>query len=186
MRGITAIEKLAEIYPQLYLDPDREKKETYRAVVLQGEIPETKSLSHFTQDPLDREETVQTPAGVVQVVSLRNRQDYERFVRCMMAAKEGPETPVPATIGASTLIVFNWPRIRAHYDQFMAQQKAAGVSDPDWGAGNSPALPRFTRTIRISLLCSPGAATAASAPNKPDSRKKPGRRPPTRSGNIMN
>ena len=134
MNQTSVIAKLAETYPQLYLDPDREEKEAYRKIVLEGENPETKSLAHFSQNPLDREETVDTPAGKVQVVSLRNRKDYEVFVRCMMAAKEGPRAPVPASQGASTLVAFNWPRIHAHEAAFMEEQRAAGISDPDWSA----------------------------------------------------
>ena len=128
----TAIETLAETYPQLYLDPGREEKEAYRKVVLQGETPESRDLSHFKGDPQDQSEIVETPAGPVVVVSLRNRADYEVFVRCMMAAKEGPKAPIPASQGASTLVAFNWPRIYAHKRQFMEEQHAAGVEDPDW------------------------------------------------------
>ena len=58
MNQTSVIAKLAETYPQLYLDPDREEKEAYRKIVLEGENPETKSLAHFSQNPLDREETV--------------------------------------------------------------------------------------------------------------------------------
>ena len=131
---MTVIEKLAETYPQLYLDPDRVEKEAYRKVVLEGETPASKNLSHFIQHTLDLEETVETPAGKVQVVSLRNRRDYETFVRCMMAAKSGPTEPVPASQGASTLVAFNWPRIHEHKKHFLETQQAAGVSDPDWPA----------------------------------------------------
>ena len=138
----TAIETLAETYLQLYLNPDREEKDAYRKVVLQGERPESRDLSHFRQDPQDRMETVETPAGPVVVVSLRNRADYEVFVRCMMAAKEGPKAPIPASQGASTLVAFNWPRIDAHQDQFMEEQRAAGVEDPDWSA-------EFSRFISV-------------------------------------
>lgn len=138
----TATETLAEIYPQLYLDPEREEKDAYRKVVLQGERPTSRDLSHFRQDPQDRMETVETPAGPVVVVSLRNRADYEVFVRCMMAAKEGPKAPIPASQGASTLVAFNWPRIDAHREQFMKEQHAAGVEDPDWSA-------EFSRFISV-------------------------------------
>ena len=142
MNEVKAIETLAEVYPQLYLDPDREEKEAYRKVVLQGEMPESRDLSHFLQDPQDRMETVETPAGPVVVVSLRNRSDYEVFVRCMMAAKEGPKAPIPASQGASTLVAFNWPRIYAHRDRFMEEQHAVGVEDPDWSA-------EFSRFISV-------------------------------------
>ena len=101
-------------------------------MTLQGETPESRDLSHFLGDPQDRSEIVETPAGPVVVVSLGNRADYEIFVRCMMAAKEGPKAPIPASQGASTLVAFNWPRIYAHKRQFMEEQHAAGVEDPDW------------------------------------------------------
>ena len=119
MSDFTAIETLAEVYPQLYLNPEREEKVAYRKVVLQGETPKSRDLSHFKGDPQDRSEIVETPAGPVVVVSLGNRADYEIFVRCMMAAKEGPKAPIPASQGASTLVAFNWPRIYAHKKQFM-------------------------------------------------------------------
>lgn len=37
--GNRVIEKLAEIYPQLYLNPDKDPIESYRAIVLRGEQP---------------------------------------------------------------------------------------------------------------------------------------------------
>ena len=138
----TAIEALAEVYPQLYLDPGREEKVAYRKVVLQGETPKSRDLSHFKGDPQDRSEIVETPAGPVVVVSLGNRADYEIFVRCMMAAKEGPKAPIPASQGASTLVAFNWPRIDAHRERFMEEQRDLGVEDPDWSA-------EFSRFISV-------------------------------------
>ena len=142
MNGEKTIETLAEIYQQLYLDPDTDEIGAFRKVVLEGEAPRKKELKHFRTDPLDREETVETPAGKVQVVSLRNRQDFEVFIRCMMAAKEGPEKQVPSTVGASTLVAFNWPRIYAHREKYMREQRAAGVEDPDWSA-------EFSRFISV-------------------------------------
>lgn len=142
MNGEKTIETLAEIYQQLYLDPDTDEIGAFRKVVLEGEAPRKKELKHFRKDPLDREETVETPAGKVQVVSLRNRQDFEVFIRCMMAAREGPEKQVPSTVGASTLVAFNWPRIYAHREKYMREQRAAGVEDPDWSA-------EFSRFISV-------------------------------------
>ena len=125
MSDMTVLEKLAETYQQLYLDPDRTEIDAYRKVVLEGETPETKELAHFIQHAMDREETLETPAGKVQVVSLRNRKDYETFVRCMMAAKDGPRAQIPASQGASTLVAFNWPRIYEHKRCFLEAQQAA-------------------------------------------------------------
>lgn len=131
---MNCIERLAEIYPQLYLDPDREDIERYRSIVLKGDRPDTTDLSHFRMDERDRLETVDTPAGPVVVVSLFDRHDFEVFVRDMMAAKEGPDRAVPLTMGASTLYAFNWQRIHAHMEAYEKQQKAQGNDEPDMNA----------------------------------------------------
>ena len=126
--------ELAEIYPQLYLDPDRSSIDEYKAAVLSGGRPDSKDLSHFASDERDRAERIMTPAGEALVVTLYDRRDFETFVRCMMAAKEGPGKPIPPTMGASTLVAFNWPRIFARKDEFLREQKEAGVAEPDWNA----------------------------------------------------
>ena len=119
------LERLAADYPQLYLNPDTDTQETYRRVVLRGEEPERKSLTHYRGDPADREEVMETPAGSVRVVTLGNRQDFELALRSLMAAKDGPLTPIPASQGAAMLTVFNWPRIHAHLALFPEEERAA-------------------------------------------------------------
>lgn len=126
------LNELAETYPQLYLDPDSSSTEQYRAIVLRGERPEICSLDHFATDEKDSMEYVETPAGEALVISLFNRHDFELFIRCMMAAKDGPDAEVPETMGASTLITFNWNKIYAHKAEFMEEQRTAGVAYPDW------------------------------------------------------
>ena len=119
------LERLAADYPQLYLNPDTDTQETYRRVVLRGEEPERKSLTHYRGDPADREEVMETPAGSVRVVTLGNRQDFELALRSLMAAKDGPLTPIPASQGAAMLTLFNWPRIHAHLALFPEEERAA-------------------------------------------------------------
>ena len=119
------LERLAADYPQLYLNPDTDTQETYRRVVLRGEEPERKSLTHYRGDPADREEVMETPAGSVRVVTLGNRQDFELALRSLMAAKDGPLTPIPESQGAAMLTVFNWPRIHAHLALFPEEERAA-------------------------------------------------------------
>ena len=114
---------LAEEYPQLYLNPDTDTREAYRRVVLRGEEPVTKSLSHYRGDPADRKEIVDTPAGQVRVVTLGNRQDFELVLRGLMAAKDGPLTPIPESQGAAMLTVFNWPRIHTHLATFPEKER---------------------------------------------------------------
>ena len=119
------METLAADYPQLYLNPDTDSRETYRRVVLRGEEPASKNLAHYRGDPADREELAETPAGSVRVLTLGNRRDFELVLRGLMAAKDGPLTPIPDSQGAAMLTVFNWPRIQAHLALFPEEERAA-------------------------------------------------------------
>ncbi len=123
MSSQTVLEELAAEYPQLYLDPDRETRETYRQVVLCGEEPVQKSLAHYSRDTFDKMDIADTPAGKVRVVSLGNRRDFELVMRGLMAAKNGPQAVIPESTGASMLTVFNWPRIRRHLAAFPKEQQ---------------------------------------------------------------
>lgn len=97
------INELADIYPQLYLDPDKYGTDDYRSIVLKGDRPETTDLSHFASDPRDRAEHLETPAGEALVVTLYNRRDFELFIRCMMAAKDGPYSNTAADAASEAL-----------------------------------------------------------------------------------
>ncbi|MBQ9828038.1 MAG: hypothetical protein IJM62_05085 [Lachnospiraceae bacterium] len=119
------IEKLAEDLPQLYLDPDKDSADCYKRIVLRGEEPETKCLGHYTGDPGDRDETAETPAGPVRVVTLGNRKDFELVLRGLMAARNGPLAEIPESQGAAMLTVFNWNRIKAHLASFPEDEQAA-------------------------------------------------------------
>ena len=125
MNEKTVLEALAEEYPQLYLDPDRDEQETYRRVVLRGGEPAEKRLDHYSGDAHDRMETADTPAGPVRVVTLGNRRDFELVLRGLTAAKSGPLAPIPESQGAAMLTVFNWPRIRAHLARFPEEEQTA-------------------------------------------------------------
>jgi ferredoxin len=47
------------------------------------------------------------------------QETYRRVVlRGLMAAKNGPKAPIPASQGAAMLTVVNWPRIRVHLAAF--------------------------------------------------------------------
>jgi len=116
---------LAEDYPQLYLDPDKDTQDTYKNVVLRGAMPEKKSLDHYTGDEADRCITADTPAGDVRVVTVGNRKDFELVVRSLMAAKNGPLEEVPASQGAAMFTVFNWPRINRHLEGFPEEERSA-------------------------------------------------------------
>ena len=115
---------IASDYPQLYLNPDIDDREEYRRIVLQGEEPAAKSLDHYAGSEKDCDETVDTPAGKVRVVTLGNRRDFELVMRGLMAAKDGPLAPIPASQGAAMLTLFNWPRIHSHLAEFPKEEQA--------------------------------------------------------------
>ena len=164
------IAELAEIYPQLYLDPDKTDREVYRDVVLAGQDAGTHSLDHFRGDPRDTDELIGTPSGDVRVITLHDRSDFEVFMRIMMAAKDGPLAPVPATQGAGTLFTINWQRIHAHREEFMKEQRAAGIAEPDWDAE----FALFTsdkknyRDMLVVLSCGPYSNVDAAAMGLPE------------------
>ena len=116
---------LAEDYPQLYLDPDKDTQDTYKDVVLRGGMPAKKSLDHYIGDEADRCMTTDTPAGTVLVATVGNRKDFELIVRGLMAAKNGPLEKVPASQGAAMFTVFNWPRINRHLEAFPEEERSA-------------------------------------------------------------
>ena len=121
----SVLKALAEDYPQLYLDPDKDTQDTYKNVILRGSMPENKSLDHYAGDNFDRSEIVDTPAGKVRVVTLGSRKDFELVVRGLMAAKNGPSKEVPASQGAGMFTVFNWPRINSHLEGFSEEERSA-------------------------------------------------------------
>ncbi|MBO4331189.1 MAG: hypothetical protein J5827_03855 [Oscillospiraceae bacterium] len=125
MNEKAVLKTLSEDYPLLYLDPDSDTQETYRRVVLRGEEPQTKDLGHYRGSELDRIETADTPAGPVRAVTLGDRRDFELVLRGFMAAKNGPEAPIPDSQGAAMLTVFNWPRIRSHLAAFPQEERGA-------------------------------------------------------------
>lgn len=121
----TVLQTLAVDYPQIYLNPDVDDQDAYRRVTLRGQQPETSSLDHYTGDRHDRLENVDTPAGTVRVITLGNRRDFELVMRGMTAAKNGPLTVIPSNQGAAMVTVYNWPRIRAHLENFPQSERNA-------------------------------------------------------------
>ena len=126
--GKSVFEILAEDYPLIFLDPDKDTKETYRGVVLSGKEPERKSLAHYRGSEKDLLEEADTPAGSVRILTLGERRDYELIVRGFMAAKAGPKAKIPRSQGASELTVINWKRINAHLAAFPEEQRSEEFS----------------------------------------------------------
>lgn len=129
--GKAAIERLAEVYQQLYLQPDEAGEAEYHRIVRTGAEANQKCLAHFHGDERDRLYREETPAGSVLVLTLHVRADFELFLQIM--ANRCVPREIPATQGAAILDgVVNWQRIRRHQEEFFQQEITAGNLLPDW------------------------------------------------------
>ena len=164
IRGREALERLASVYPQLYLDPGLPgSPEAWKEIVLRGKDTTCRGLSHFVTDEKDSLEIVETPAGEVPVLTLFVRQDFECFLT--IVANQCIPVPIPATQGASALNgVINWRKIREHQEAWLKEKEEEGDPDPDWGAE----FKRFTavkenyRDFLIVLSAGPYSSIPAS------------------------
>ena len=110
---------LARRYPQLTLPISDETRhsERYRNVVLRGEPPESEPDFSFSAN--DRLETVATPAGEIDVLSLCDRADFEHCIRALAYRCE--KSAIPPTMGASIISgLINWEKIWKHKEEYVA------------------------------------------------------------------
>ena len=107
--GKEALESLAVIYRQIYIDPGAGNAgELYEAAVKRGIDPDKRSLSHFISDPRDTHEMVSTP---------HRRADFEMLLIIMGNRCRIKE--IPKTQGASNLNgLINWRKIEPHMHEF--------------------------------------------------------------------
>lgn len=108
---------LARRYPQILLPVQEGMKNTdeYKNVCLRGEKCERPIT--FSKDPKDSLETVETPAGSVEVLSLRKREDFVHACQCLGNKCEPVE--IPDSTGA--MVIFglnNWDKVRAGMDNY--------------------------------------------------------------------
>ena len=156
--GKAVLPMLAEIYPQLNLRPGDESEAAYKQIVGYGEAAPTRDLSHFEGDERDSCALETTPAGEVQVITLHQRADFERFLQIMAYRCKAKE--IPATQGASILDgVINWTKIRAHKAAFLA----AGRSEDDWPAEFRSFTANKRNYTDALILLSDGPYSAVSA-----------------------
>ncbi len=122
--GNTLMELLAERYPQLYIRPAEGTEDAYKAAVTQGNAP-GHDLSHFIGSDEDFLRIEQTPAGPVEVLFLKERGDFETFLRCI--GYRSKPVAIPASVGAQTFFgLRNWKKI---WDHKAAYRMAGG---DDW------------------------------------------------------
>ena len=98
--GKQVIESLAVRFPQLFIAPAEGAQDLHRLASGRGVVPEGLKLDHFKTSDEDELREVQTPAGVVDVVFLKNRSDFETFLQ-IIGHKAQP-VAISRTVGAIT------------------------------------------------------------------------------------
>ena len=111
------IEILAKRYPQILLPIQSGIRQTeeYKNVVLRGQ--ECNRPLTFSMNPKDSLETVNTPAGDVEVLALRNRDDFVHMAICLGNRCE--PTEIPDSTGAMAIFgLNNWEKVRADLEDY--------------------------------------------------------------------
>ncbi|MBR1829545.1 MAG: hypothetical protein IJ781_08565 [Atopobiaceae bacterium] len=126
-KGSDAIKVLAARFPQLYIAPAEDTQDAFRAASGRGIVPEGANLDHFLTNPEDELREVDSPAGPVEVVFLKERADFETFLQII--GHRAQSVPIARTVGAITYRgIADWGTVRAAYERYVA-----GGGD-DWGA----------------------------------------------------
>ena len=78
------ISELAKRFTQLYIKPEKgaSQSELYRGIVRRGE-KYSGELTHFIGSDEDSLTKAHTPAGTVELIYLKNREDFECFYQIM-------------------------------------------------------------------------------------------------------
>ncbi|MCR4646228.1 MAG: hypothetical protein K5695_12605 [Oscillospiraceae bacterium] len=131
LSGRQVIPALAETFQQLYLVPGEEGQRLYNEVVLKGAKPPSRDLSHFITSERDMCGFEWTPAGMVRIIILDERADFELFLQIM--ANCCAVRSIPDTQGASIISsVINRRKIDAFRERFHAEHP--GADSTAWNA----------------------------------------------------
>jgi hypothetical protein len=126
---LTPIKTLAMRFPQLYVAPATDAQEAHRLASGRGIVPDDARLDHFVGSAEDELREVQTPAGPVEVLFLRERSDFETFLQ-IIGHKSQP-VPIAPSIGAITFRGMpDWGKVGAAYRAFREHEGP----DADWGS----------------------------------------------------
>lgn len=145
-------------YPQLSLpvEAGMSGDARYTDIVRRGRLP-LHPVSPFRGSPRDEERRIETPVGVIPVLHIGNRGDFERFVNVLRDRCE--PVPVPPSMGALTLLgVINWRKIQAHKRQWILDGHTEGWAEEQKRFVTDPA--RYRDTV---VLVSDGPYSALPA-----------------------
>lgn len=127
VKGRGAIESLARRFPQLYVAPADDAAEAGRLARVRGTVPDGANLDHFASTDEDELREVETPAGPIEVLFLKDRSDFETFLQ-IIGHKSQP-VPIARTVGAVTYLgIADWGAIAAAHAAYV---EAGGQ---DWGS----------------------------------------------------
>lgn len=119
VRGAAALEALAQRFPQLYVAPAEGAQEAHRLAAGRGIPPEGATLSHFITSDQDELREVDTPAGPVEVLFLKERADFETFLQ--VVGHRASPVPIARTVGAITYRgLADWGAVKAAHEAYVA------------------------------------------------------------------
>lgn len=119
LKGRAVIESLAERFPQLYIAPGEDAQTLHRLAAGRGIVPTGAQLDHFSTTSQDELRQVETPAGPIEVVFLKNRDDFETLLQ-IIGHKSQP-VPIARTVGAITYRgLADWRKVAAAREEYLA------------------------------------------------------------------
>lgn len=120
--GKSCIRELAKRYPSLYIPLCEEGEENlwYKNATLSGGKYFNTSLTDFETSHEDYIKSIFTEAGEVEIVFLKNRQDFILFLN--KTVYKGVRKYVPDTIGAMMINgISNWNKINSHMEKYVSE-----------------------------------------------------------------
>ncbi len=119
LQGAAVLPALAKRFPQLFVAPAEGAQAAHRLASGHGRAPEGATLGHFHTSHEDELRLVETPAGTVEVVFLRNRADFETFLQ--IVGHKCEPVPIARTVGAITYRgLADWGKVAAAYQAYLA------------------------------------------------------------------
>lgn len=118
-KGREAIVALAQRFPQLYVAPAEDALEAHRMAAGRGVAPFGANLDHFVGSPEDELREVDTPAGPVEVLFLKDRSDFETFLQ--IVGHKAQPVPIARTVGAITYRgIADWGEVAKAREEYLA------------------------------------------------------------------
>ena len=157
--GAAALESLAQRFPQLYVAPAEGAQELNKLARLSGITAPDANLDHFITSDEDELRVVETPAGPIETLFLKNREDFETFLQ-IVSHKSEP-VPIARTVGAMTYRgLADWEVIRKEGIEGPYRTELIVISEGPYSNVSATRTPyddetwvRVSREIRLHHEC---------------------------------